>query len=392
MKIRDVQAHMRQESIDGWLLYDFRGNNPVLAELLPGQRWTTRRVLMFIPAEGEPVVLAHTIDLPQFLRLGVKTESYVTWQEFGEWIGAIVRRGRRLAMEYVQGGALPVVSLIDAGTVELVRSLGADVVSSADLIQISAAVWSDDAVRVHKQVSATVNDIKDKAFALIGSRLRAEQGVTEVDVQKFILSEFQAKGLETPDSPVVAVNAHAGDPHYEVTDHPATPIEAGDFVLIDLWARSPGNQNIFSDITWVGFAGKTPGEKHREIFGIVREARDAAVSLSRKAWKSGQVLQGWQLDDAARLVLEQSGNRKFIRHRTGHSLSPGTKVHGLGANLDNLETHDTRRLLPRLGFTVEPGLYLPEFGVRLEINMYMDPNEGPIVTSGIQDEIILIEC
>jgi Xaa-Pro aminopeptidase len=398
MSFDAVQYHMRDRGIDAWLVYDFRGSNPVLAQLLPAPggraRATTRRALLFIPAQGEAVLLSHGLDAAHFAQLpsavNVKRETYLSWEDFRSWLASQLTGKSRVAMEYVPGGALPVLSIVDAGTVELVRSLGVEVVSSANLVQISVARWDERARKSHEVASQHVARIKDEAFDMIRQRLKTGQSVTERDVQQEILAKFASAGLETPEAPIVAVNEHSGDPHFEVSAEQPALIRAGDWVLIDLWARLPGDQNIFSDITWVAYAGREVPARNRQVFDAVRSARDRCVERARAAWVSGGPVQGWQLDDASREVLISAGFRDFIRHRTGHSLSPGPRVHGMGVNIDNLESHDTRELIGGVGFTVEPGLYLPEFGVRLEINCFVDEAIGPVVTSCVQDEIVLL--
>ena len=382
-----AQDFLRRQQIDGWLVYDFRGTNPVLNQLLPGKRWTTRRAMLFIPANGPPVLLNHSIDAGQFANVEVQCESYLSWSDLHQWLVRQTAGARRVAMDYAPGGALPAVSIVDAGTVELVRALGIDVVSSADLVQACLAVWSVDAQHNHAKASCEVAGIKDRAFDFIRQSLRRGQSVMEVEVQQHIVSAFNDAGLEFPEPPIVACNEHSGDPHFEVSAKSATRIQKGDWVLIDLWARVPGEENIFSDITWVGCAGE-PSAKQREVFGVVKRARDACIDSAKLAWSAKQPQQGWQLDDAARDVIIGAGYGDVIKHRTGHSLSRGPKVHGLGVNIDNLETHDTRQVLPGIGYTVEPGVYLPEFGVRLELNVFVDPNKGPTITSCVQDEIV----
>jgi Xaa-Pro aminopeptidase len=389
-QLPSIQAYMRDQRIDAWLVYDFRGSNPVLAQLLPGQRWTTRRAVLFVPARGAPELLAHGIDFAQFKDVSVPCTRYLGWTDLRDWLAARLAGCARVAMEYAPGGALPAVSIVDAGTVELVRSFGAEVVSSANLIQVSVATWSPEAQANHARASQLVGQAKDAAFELIRTRLAAGQRVTEYEVQQHILASFAAAGLETGEPPIVAVNAHSGDPHFEVSaDNPAE-IRRGDWILIDLWARCPTDANVYSDITWVGYAGTQVPARQREVFEAVRGARDAAFARAVAAWQDKTPVQGWQIDEAAREVLLRAGFGEFIRHRTGHSLSPGPKVHGLGVNIDNLETHDTRELLPGIGFTLEPGLYLPEFGVRLEIDVFMDPQRGPTVTSVFQKDIVLV--
>lgn len=390
MDLASVQAFMQDQKIDAWLVYDFRGNNSIFAQVLPGKRWTTRRAVHLIPASGEPVLLSHGIDENQFKQLSVQRERYLSWEDFNDWLRAKLAGMGRVAMEYAPGGALPVVSIVDAGTVELVRSMGVEVVSSADLIQVSAAIWSSEAQKNHAKACSELTRIKDAAFDLIRERLAGGRAVVEHEVQRFILDQFKQAGLETAEPPIVAANAHAGDPHFAPSADDPTPIKKGDWVLIDLWARVPGDENVYCDITWVAFAGKDVPSKHREVFEVVRKARDSAVERAVGAWKAKERVCGWQLDEAARQVIIGAGYGEYIRHRTGHSLSPGPDVHGIGVNIDNLETHDTREMLPGIGFTVEPGIYLPEFGVRLEIDVFVDPSAGPKITSCKQDEIVLL--
>jgi len=390
MDITAVQAYMREQRIDGWLSYDFRGNNPVFAQLLPGRRFVTRRAVLFIPAAGEARLLVHHIDHGQYKDAPYPLDLYLSWQDMRAWIASRLEGRGRIAMEYAPGGGLPVVGIVDAGTVELVRSFGADVVSSANLVQVSVAVWSEAAAKNHAIASKKTGDIMRGAFGLIRERLAAGAAVNEHQVQQQILARFKAEGLETPDGPIVAVNGHAGDPHFEVSpENPAT-IRMGDWILIDLWARLPGDENIFSDITWVGYAGREVPAMHRAVFEAVKAARDAGVECARRGWRDGRAVQGWQGDEASREQIIKAGFAHGIKHRTGHSLSPGPKVHGMGVNIDNLETHDTRELLPGVGFTIEPGVYLPEFGVRMEIDMHVHPQEGPVVTSCSQDQPELV--
>lgn len=403
-----IQSFLVSRHIDGWLVHDFRSSSPIFARLFPGRRFTTRRLDLLIPAAGPPRLLSSRIDASSVHNLvfpgthaPIQLELYMTWREYRDRLAAMLGTMRRVAMDYAPGGNLPVVSTVDAGTVELVRALGLEVVSSADVAQIAVAAWGDGAAAEHDRVSAIVDGIKNEAFGLIGRATAEGKTIHEHDVAQFIRDRFTGAGLEFPDGPIVAINAHAADPHYEPSaTHPAQ-IKPGDWVLIDLWARRPGEEHIFSDITWTGFVPSGPtGECHRfqrEIFDLVAAARDASLAAAQAAWRTGRPINGAELDDAARLTLERAGFAHAVRHRTGHSLSPGKLVHGLGMNLDNLETHDTRLMLPGTGFTIEPGLYLPDgdnalpagcpgFGVRSEINVYVDPIQGPRVTSQVQRE------
>ncbi len=392
MNLAEIQSQLQAQRLDAWLVYDFRGSNQVFARLFPSnkKRHLTRRVFLIVPARGEPKMLLSPLDAPGLRDIDVPKQFFGGWAELQAALGEHLRPGWRAAMEYVPGGALPVMSVVDAGTVEMVRALGVEVVSSANLVQATIARWDEAALADHLKVSKIVDGIKDDAFALIGREVAGGRAPTERQVQQFILDRFKAAGLETPDPPIVGANAHAGDPHFEVAAEGSSAIRKGDWVLIDLWARTPGDQHIYADITWVGFVGRAADvpAKHREVFTVVRAARDAAVDLAQGVHARGERLQGWQLDAAARAPALAAGLERFLKHRTGHSLSPGPLVHGMGVNLDSIETRDTREVMPGLGWTVEPGLYLPEFGVRLEINMFYHPQQGPIITSGRQMEII----
>lgn len=402
MNLKDLQHFMIERGVDAWLVWDFRNSNPNLARLVPprvagGKRFLTRRCALWIPSRGEPVLLAHSIDRSSFdgatLAGGgaVRIESYLSWQDLHAWLKGRIASGSHVAMEYAPENTLPAVSITDAGTVELVRSMGAQVVSSADLIQFAVARWDERARESHEWASREVGAIQDSAFALMRERRRAGKPVTEWEVHQHIHEHFRAAGLETPDGPIVAVNAHGADPHFENTKENSVEIRNGDWILLDLWARRPGDEHIFSDITWVAYAGDRVSDRHRKVFDTVKAGRDAAVRLAQQ-----KACRGWELDEVCRQTIISAGYGAHIKHRTGHSLSPGPLVHGSGVNIDNLETHDTRELLPGVGFTVEPGVYIPDgadgpgFGVRLEINVWMDPRRGATVTSCIQDDVVLV--
>lgn len=391
MNLPALQSFMQDRRIDAWLVYDFRGSNPVLSRLITMGSHLTRRALLLIPAHGEPRLAVSPLDINQYKDAQFPREQYLGWGGLHAWLTTNLAGFQRVAMEYSPGGNLPICSFVDCGTVEMIRALGVEVVSSADLVQASAARWNGQAVvERHLEANCKVAGVKDAAFNYIAQQHRAGKNPMEHEVAQFIRDQFKAQRLEFPDGPIVGVNAHSGDPHFEPSaDHP-TLIKPGDWILIDLWARIAGDDNIHSDITWVGYAGKTVPDIHRKVFGAVKAARDAAVREVQSAFAAGRPIQGWQLDDAARQPIIDAGFGDFIKHRTGHSLSPGPKVHGLGANLDNLETHDTRQIMPDTGFTIEPGIYLPDFGVRLEINMYVCPKTGPQITSCVQDEPVLV--
>ena len=383
MNLPAIQTAIQIQQLSGWLIYDFRGSNPILQQFLPGRRFTTRRVFLWIPAFGDASLIIHSVDTVAFRDVRANPEIRVI--EYGSWprMQAILREmlHGRVAMEYSPMGELPAVSYADAGIIEFVRSIGVDVVSSADLIQMTIARWSADAFKMHMRAGDVTAEAMRDSFDLIRHRLAANQHVDERQVQQLILERFRENGLETADSPIVAANGHGGDPHFEVSHTDPAVIRPGDWILIDLWARVPGDENVFSDITWVGYCGDTIPEQHQTAYNTVAAARDASLKLAVDRWKSNAPVQGWELDEAARQVFITAGYEPNIRHRTGHSLSPSPKVHGFGMNLDNLETRDTRLMLPGIGFTIEPALYFPDFGVRSEINVFVDPVHGPIVTS-----------
>lgn len=410
---KPIQSALAAEHLGGWLVHDFRHSNAVLARLLPHEgppRHLTRRVALYVPLAGPATLLVSPLDEGQFAaeaRLGtgvLNVRVYNGWRGLHEALREVVGGAARVAMEYAPGAALPVVSVVDAGTIELVRSFGVEVVSSADLIQATAAAWPESSVGPHLEAACEVDGIKNAAFDLIRARLRTEGSVLEHEVADFIREQFKGKGLQWPDGPIVAATHHSSDPHYAPDASRPHPIRRGDLVMIDLWARRPGDEHLYSDVTWMGVAtGSFEVSSrlaprlavYREVFDVVKNARDAALKAAQDAWSAGRAIQGWELDEAARQVIIAAGLERGIKHRTGHSLSPGAMVHGLGMNLDNIETRDTRRMMPRTGFTIEPGVYIPNdpkygFGVRSEINVYVDPVRGPVVTSGVQTE--LIEC
>ena len=295
-----------------------------------------------------------------------------------------------IACEYSPGCEIPYVSYVDAGTAELLRGLGFELESSADLVQLAMAVWSAEQLASHRRAAAICLEAKDAAFAFIAEQLRAGQNIDEFQVQQFIMGHFQMAGLDPDHPPIVAVNANAGNPHYEPTPDVAQPINKGDLILIDLWGRERDDpETVFADITWMGFAGSKPPARAVQVLDIVARAHDAAINLVQDYTNRGEALQGWQVDDAARNVIERAGFGPNFIHRTGHSLD--TSTHGSGVNMDNLEAHDTRHLEPGIGFTIEPGIYLPDFGVRLEINMFVHENRVEVTTLPLQYEFVMLD-
>lgn len=391
-----VRGFMQDQRIDAWLVFDFRNNNPVTPRVLAPGMHLTRRVFWLCPREGEPTILCHFIDEASFKKLGRPYRTYGTWGEMQEKVRELLAPFRRVAMEYSPGGALPTAGVVDAGTIEFIRSCGVEVCSSADLIQLYAAAWGQVGLASHKVAIAACDRIMQEAFSFLGARLREAGKASEFEVQEFIRAQFTSAGVATDSGPIVAVNGNGADCHYEPDARQHSIIRPGDWVLIDLWAKQPGGGTIYGDITWTGFCGKDVPAEHMNVFRAVLSARDACIAAAQAAWKrassGGAAGEGWQLDDAARKVIIDAGHKAHIKHRTGHSLSPGTAgAHGIGMNLDNMETHDTRRIMPDTGFTIEPGIYLDgRFGVRSEVNIYVDPDHGPLVTGAMQKDPVLI--
>lgn len=382
-RLADALDALRSSGLDGWLLYDFRGSNPLLWQLLGVSLHSTRRVFLLLRPSGQAVLLVHQVDAGHFPTGGFDLRPYQNREDLLGQMERLLRGAGRLAMEYSPMGALPTLSCVDGGTLELVRSFGVTVESSAELAQAALCRLTAPELASHRRAARALGEVVHDAFRFIGAG--ASRGVTEYDAAQFIRSQFAAAGFETDSGPVVAVNRHAGDPHYEPSAGAPAAISPGDWVLIDLWAKEPGG--IYGDITWVGYLGDLPPAAHAEVFRVVAGGRDAAVDFIERRVRAGDFPPGCEVDAVARRYIEAAGYGPRFTHRLGHSL--GQVVHGYGANLDGYETQDTRRLAPGLAFTIEPGVYLPEFGVRCEIDLYMT-EQGPEITSPVQREIVLI--
>lgn len=389
LNVPAVQEALRAEGLDGWLLYDFHGSNPIAASVantLGEGRMTTRRWFYLIPASGEPRALVHAIerhnldDLP-----GTKT-VYAGREQLEAGLATLVAGLHRVAMEYSPKCAIPYISRVDAGTVELVRQHGIEVRSSGDLVQRFEARWDESALRTHRQAADALYRIKDRTFEAIARRSR-EAGTKEYDIQQLMTGWFHDEGLVSTDPPVVAAQENAGNPHYLPTAERSRHIGRDELVLLDLWGKLPTPGAVYADITWVGFTGPRVPDDMVRAFSAICAARDRAVSVVREATRTGQELRGWQVDRAAREVLQQQGYGAHILHRTGHSL--GTEVHGNGVHMDDFESHDERRLMAGTGFTVEPGLYFERFGVRTEVNVFVAEREAQL-TGPAQSEIAVL--
>jgi Xaa-Pro aminopeptidase len=386
--INGIQSDLRAAKLDGWLFYDFRGRDPIaqgILQLPPGMR--TRRWYYFVPAKGAPRKLVHKIETQSLAALPGETMFYAGQEELRKNLGKLFGRAKNVAMQYSPKNAIPYVAMVDAGTVELVRSAGVKVVSSADLVQRYEACWSQAQLESHLAAGAVIDRVVREAFQLAAKNVREKKTFTEYDLKQWILKEFESAGITVDQGPDIAVGPHASDPHYGPTLETASPIREGDLLLLDVWGKAKAAGSVYYDITWVGYLGAKVPEKMAKIFGIVREARDRAVELIQSSVAAGKPLQGWQVDKAARKVIEKAGYGKYFFHRTGHNI--GQTVHGNGVNMDGLETHDVRHLIPRTCNSIEPGIYLPEFGIRSEVNMYIGEKEAR-VTGAVQREILAL--
>ncbi len=388
LNVAEIQQDLRAAKIGGWLFYDFRGRDPIALRILDlPQLMRTRRWFYFIPAKGTPRKLVHKIESQALSTLPGETLYYAEHRELVTNLKKMIGRAQPIAMQYSAKNAIPYVSMVDAGTIELVKSTGAKVVTSADLVQKYEACWTPQQLESHLAAGRAIDAIVKGAFAHAAEAVRAKQVLTEYDLQQWILRKFEEAGIETEEGPDVAVNANASDPHYGPTKEHAAPIREGDLLLLDVWGKQKKANSVYYDITWVGYLGAKVPEKFAKVFRVVREARDRGVELIVNHVKAGKPLQGWQVDKATRAVVEKAGYGKYFFHRTGHNI--GTAVHGNGVNMDGLETRDERHLIPRTCNSVEPGIYLPEFGIRSEVDVYIDEKEAR-VTGAVQTEILAL--
>ena len=387
--IEAIQHAIRAEHLDGWLFFDHHHRDALAYRVLKFEAVgsVSRRWYFFIPAEGKPRGLVHAIETHVLDRLPGERAIYQNWQSQREGLTRLIAGSRRIAMQYSPLCAIPYVSNVDAGTIELVRSTGADVVSSADLIQQFEARWSAEQYEMHIEAGRLVDEVRREAFAHIGQRLANGAGIDEFAVKNFVREAFGRAGLTNDDGPIVAVNEHMSDPHYEPEAASSKPIRPGDAVLLDMWAKLRRERAVFYDITWTGYCGAAVPEAMAKLFGIVSGARDRAVETVKAAVAGGEPLPAFRVDDAARSWITEHGYGDYFVHRTGHSI--GEDVHGAGANMDNFETHDERKVVAGTCFSIEPGVYLPEFGIRSEVNVYVGENEAR-VTGEIQREIVTI--
>lgn len=388
MQLSEIQSALREARLDGWLFFDHHKRDPLAYRVLGLKGGhVSRRWYYFIPATGEPRGLVHRIESGVLDSLPGPKTAYSRWQEQAEGLRAMLAGAKRVAMQYSPKCAIPYVANVDAGTVELVRSLGAEVVSSAELIQLFEARWTPAMLEMHLEAGRKTDQVRREAFEMTGAALRKNQPITEHDVQQFVMRRFADAGLVTNNPPIVGVKANASNPHYCPTARSCSPIRRGDLLLLDLWARLDDADAVYYDVTWMAFCGSEPEAKMGEVFAVVRDARDAGIRFVTGAVAAGKSIKGFEVDDAVRGHIEKKGFGQYFTHRTGHSI--GRETHGNGANMDNFESHDERSVIPWTCFSIEPGIYLPEFGVRSEVNMFVGEREAR-VTGEVQRELVLL--
>jgi Xaa-Pro aminopeptidase len=389
MNLQGIQTALQSRHLDAWLFYDHHHRDPIAYRVLglPETLFVSRRWFYLIPADGEPKKLVHRIEAGRLDSLPGTKSAYSSYQELGENLKSMLKPYRTVAMQYSPNNMVPYIGLVDAGTVELVRSSGVEVVSSGDLVAQFEATWTAEQIESHFAAQRAIDAITEAAFKEIGRRVR-NGGTSEYEIQQWFEEAFRHENLtDENDPPIVAINEHSGDPHYAPTADHSAPIREGDFVLLDIWAKKNTPGAVYYDITWTGFVGKAPSDRHREVFEIVRGAREAGVKAVQDAFRTGRRICGWEVDKATRDHIVAAGFGEYFVHRTGHSI--GTSVHANGANMDNLETKDEREILSDSCFSVEPGIYLPEFGVRSEVDVLVR-NGAAEVTGRIQQEIVII--
>ncbi len=384
--IEAIQAALRQQKIDGWLFYDILHRDPIAYRVLGLEHaLAKRRWFYIIPAKGSPRKLVHRIEAGTLDSLPGKKMLYAAAEELEKNLKRLIGRAKKVAMQYSPKNSIPSISLVDAGTVELIRAQGCKVVSSADLVQQFEAAWTPEQLDSHRAAGRVIDEITQEAFAEAARRVSAEELFTEYDLQQWIVGQFRAHGVVSDSPPIVAVGPHSGNPHYEPRSQGSSPIRRGDLLLLDIWAKTLAPNSVYYDITWTGFLGPKAPQKIAKVFSVVRDARDAAVHFVQENVRAGRAIEGWQVDRAAREVIRKAGFAKYFVHRTGHNI--GQEVHGAGANMDSLETRDIRRIIPHTCFSIEPGIYLPEFGIRSEVDVFVSEGKAE-VTGAVQTEIL----
>jgi Xaa-Pro dipeptidase len=384
--IKAIQAELRASKIDGWLFCDHHRRDPIANSILKlgSNGLASRRWFYFIPSKGEPRKLVHKIEAGMLDSLDGSKNVYSGWEELHKMLPKLLSGSKTIAMQYSPENNIPYIGLVDAGTVELVRKLKKKVVSSANLVQKFEASWSDAQLESHLDAGTIVDRVRAGAFARAATFVREGKPISEFELQQWIAEQFRANGLK-PEATIVAVQPNNGNPHYEPKAEGSRSIRAGDLLLLDMWSKFDRPGSVFYDITWMGYLGNRVPDTYAKIFRIVKQARDNAVELVKEAVAEGRAIHGWEVDHAARETIRKGGYAKYFVHRTGHSI--GENIHGNGANMDGLETRDDRKIIPHTCFSIEPGIYLPDFGIRSEVNVYVGEHEAR-VTGAIQEEIL----
>jgi len=389
--IESIQRALQQDKLDGWLFYSFRGSDPIAENILrlDHAKFTTRRWFYFVPAKGTPKKLVHAIETGTLDSLPGDKKVYLPWQQLHEVLRDTLSGMKKVAMQYSPMNTIPYISRVDAGTVELIRSFGVDVVSSADLVQVFEAVWTAEQLDTHLYAAKHMREIVDEIVKEVRRRVLDNSPVNEVEIQDFIVKQYDRRDLTAGHPPIVAINAHSADPHFAPNVQDNLPMRKGDFLLVDMWSKKRAPHAVYDDITWTFFIGDAVPAEHQKIFNVVRNGRDAAIRAAQQRYPTGEVLYGWQIDDEARKSIAKAGYGEYFIHRTGHSIHE--EVHGNGANIDNLETQDSRRLMAGTCFSIEPGVYLKgTFGVRSEVDMYLSDKEAIVTGLPIQTEVLPI--
>lgn len=389
--IDSLQRALQQDKLDGWLFYSFRGSDPIAENILrlDHAKFTTRRWFYFVPAKGTPRKIVHAIETGTLDSLPGDKHVYLPWQQLHQLVRDTLSGVKKVAMQYSPLNAIPYVSRVDGGTIELIRSFGVDVVSSADLVQVFEAVWTEEQLETHLYAARHMREIVDAVAREVRRRVQDNAGATEVEIQNFLLEEYERRDLIAGHPPIVAINAHSADPHYAPNLEDNLPMRKGDFLLVDMWSKRKTPHAVYDDITWTFFIGDSVPSQHQKIFDVVRNGRDAAIRAAQQRYPTGEVLYGWQIDEEARQSIVKAGYGEYFLHRTGHNIHE--EVHGNGANIDNLETQDSRRLMRGTCFSIEPGVYLKgTFGVRSEVDMYLSDKEAIVTGLPIQTEVIPI--
>lgn len=392
MQLEAIQKALKESNIDGWLFYDFHNRDAIAHRILniDTKRFTSRRWFYYIPAEGTPKKLVHSIETYKLAHLPGEQYVYLPWEQQHALLREILADAKKIAMQYSPMNAIPYVSIVDGGTIDLIRSFGIEVVSSADLVSIFESHLSMEDFETHRKAGILMQEIKNAAFKEIAHRIRSGKPPKEYEIQEFMHNLMRQNNLAWGDGPVVAINEHAADPHFEPTPENSYTMQIGDLVLIDLWAKLDQPRSIFYDITWMGFIGETVPEKIESLFSIIAKARDTAYNLVKERFASNTPVYGWEVDKACREVVEQAGFGKYFIHRTGHNI--GEQVHGNGTHIDNLETKDLRRIIPGSCFSIEPGIYIPDekLGFRTEIDVFVTDDGKVEVIGDIQQKVIPI--